>query len=524
MIEDVRFYLALFFRRIHLFLLVFIAVTGTGLTIAFSLPPVFRAEAKLLVESPQIPDDLAASTVRTATAEILSVIEQRVLTRSNLLELADRFNIYGDDVIVSADDIVTGMRKRTVISLPNARTTAGIVTVSFEAPTGALSARVTNELVTQILQQNVALRNEAAGETLQFFEQEVDRLDGALAQKGTEILAFKLENQDALPDSLDFRRTRYASVQERYFQSERELASLVDRKSRLEELYANSDAPVETKQLSPEAQRLRELEYELASSLSFFSEQNPRVKVLRAQIESLQAVVDAQEADATDEQTGEPANAFDFQLADIEAQIANLEDQRTLMEAELTALEETIQTTPGNAIGLGTLERDYENIRIQFNRATASLSEAQTGERIEALSKGQRITVVEQAVAPSEPSSPNRRKISIFSIAGGIAAGLGLISLLELLNSTVRRPVEITKTLGLRPMATIPYLRTRKQTLQRRLVIATFVVVVGGGIPFGLFLLHTYYLPMDLMIEKLSDRLGVSEFLDQFVVVEAEAN
>ncbi len=64
MIADIKFYLSLFLRRFHYFLLVAMAVSAVGITMAYTLPSVYEAEARLLVESPQIPGDLAESTVR----------------------------------------------------------------------------------------------------------------------------------------------------------------------------------------------------------------------------------------------------------------------------------------------------------------------------------------------------------------------------------------------------------------------------------------------------------------------------
>ena len=93
--------------------------------------------------------------------------------------------------------------------------------VSFEAPTAVLSATVTNEVVTLILQENVEIRTSVAGQTLEFFTEEVARLDQELATRGAEILAFQERNLEALPDSLEFRRQQQSAAQERLAQVER---------------------------------------------------------------------------------------------------------------------------------------------------------------------------------------------------------------------------------------------------------------------------------------------------------------
>ena len=62
---DLRFYFALLLRRLPYFLIFTVAGAAVGVTLALTLPPSFEAQARLVVESEQIPDELAASTVRT---------------------------------------------------------------------------------------------------------------------------------------------------------------------------------------------------------------------------------------------------------------------------------------------------------------------------------------------------------------------------------------------------------------------------------------------------------------------------
>src|SRR5690606_38155425 len=87
---DFRFYLWLFLRRLPLFLTVVVLVAGLGIALTLLWPPSYQATAKILVESPQIPADLAKSTVPTSAAEQFQIIQEDVLSRESLLSLADR--------------------------------------------------------------------------------------------------------------------------------------------------------------------------------------------------------------------------------------------------------------------------------------------------------------------------------------------------------------------------------------------------------------------------------------------------
>ncbi|MGO4611149.1 hypothetical protein AB4142_32945, partial [Variovorax sp. 2RAF20] len=69
--------------------------------------------AKVLVEAPQIPSELARSSVAIGAIEQLQVLQQQIITRKNLIELANRLGIYADTEERPADDdIVADLRSR----------------------------------------------------------------------------------------------------------------------------------------------------------------------------------------------------------------------------------------------------------------------------------------------------------------------------------------------------------------------------------------------------------------------------
>lgn len=514
---DFRFYLSLFLRRLHYFLIVLLLGSAVGLTLAWVLPPVFKAEALLVVESPQIPGDMAASTVQTAATEQLQIIQQRILTRDRLIEMANRFRIYAPAPgeaprLMSGDDIVRDLRRRIrMVVSGGGRSGSGqatLVTVGFEAPSAQMAAEVANEVVTLILRENVAMRTSVAGQTLEFFTQEVERLDRELSAQGAEILAFKEAHQDALPDSLDFRRRQQVAAQERLLQLERDEAQLKDRRAGLVTLYETTgqvQAPAGVQ--SAEAKQLQALRDQLSGMLITLSPQNPRVKMLEAQIAQLEKVVAAQAAGS-----GETAglSPLEIQLADIDRQLKFLAATREQVSAELEDLKRSIAATPGNAIALDKMERNYANTRAQYDRAVADKARAETGDTIEALAKGQRISVIEQAVAPQKPVSPNRQLIAAGGIFAGLAGGLALVLLIELTRNAVRRPVDISAGLGIAPFATLPLLRTPGQQRRRRVVIAAAFALVILAIPAGLWVVHERVMPLDLLFERLWARTGLA--------------
>lgn len=526
MTMDLGFYFRIFLRRLPYFLVLLVLGTAAGLTLAVILPPVYEAEATLIVESEQIPDKLAASTVQTEATEQLQIIQQRILTRDILLEMANRLDIYAGSEFarMPADEKVEDLRNRISIVTTggaasyNRPAQATIVTVGFEAPNARMAAAVTNELVTLILQENLEMRTTVAGQTLDFFTREVQRLDQDLARLSARILSFQEENLNALPDSLEFRRAQQSDLQERLSQLEREEATIRDRRSRLVELYERTGrvttGPQDRRMLSPEEQRLAQLKEEYASSVAVLSLENPKVTVLKARIAALEKTVAEQRAersgDAEDAETGEPMTDYELELADLDGQLEYISETKARIAAQMDELSASIAATPGNAVTLDALQRDYRNVQDQYNQAVANRARAETGDMIESLSKGQRITVVEQAIAPREPTRPNRQKVAVAGVGAGLMAGLGLVLLLEVLNSAVRRPADLSAALGITAFGAVSYIRTREEIRRRRLILFTAFLVVLVGVPAGLWLVDTRVTPLEPLFNRVLERVNLA--------------
>lgn len=509
---DIKFYLSIFWRRFPYFVVVATLIGAIGVSVASVLPPTYRASALLLVESPQIPSNMASSTVQTSAPQEIAIIQQRLTTRATLIDTANRLGIYQGRAALSPDEVVADMRRRLTIRSAGMGRGGGAptISVSFEDSDARLAAQVANEFVGMIERENVEMRRGMAGETLRFFNDEVNRLSQEISIQRNRILQFRLENRDSLPESLQFRSNRQTSLQDRFRQFERELAAIDERRARLTELFQTTGRlSREPTQTEVELARARE---QFQSATRLYSPQNPRVRIIQARIDELESLVAQEQAGGTDQLTAQ----FEQMLAEMDAEKAAIEARRVETEAEIASLQETIDATTTVGIRLSEMERELNSVQGQHSNAISRLAQAQMGERIELLSKGQRITVLEQASVPRSPTSPNRPQIAAAGVGAGMAAGLGLVALLELLNRSIRRPIEITRKMGITPIAALPYVRTRRQTLFRRVVIGLALVFSLVGVPLALWALHTYYLPLDLLINRLLDVSGINKLLASF--------
>ena len=518
---DFSYFLSRFWRRMHWFVLVAAAISGAAILVAREMPPTYDSQMRLLVEAPQID----GATVVENPLQQLDVMEQRLMTRANLLTIAREQNAFEDMRLMTPDEIVSAMRAGTSIGRPGGRNPVPLVTISFSGRSGPVAAGVLNSYLTIIQQEDVERRTVVAGQTLDFYDEEVERLSALLDDRSEAILSFQNANADALPSMLAARMRQQETLQDRLLQAERDLDSLERQREQLTRLFEASDGMSglggeEGGPSTPAERELDKLRSQLQSALAIYSDTNPRVRVLRSQIAQAEAAVAAEaalaagigsdpDADDVDPQQAQRQALFEAQMSELDARGEILVETRDSAQARLEEVGDVIDRIPANSISLSALEREYANVRAQYDSAVSRRSQAATGERIESLSRGQRIAVVEPPTVPSGPSGPDKVLIAGGGTAAGVFAGLALVVLMELLNGAPRRARDITAKLGVTPFATIPFVPTRRDTIRRRGVKIAIILIGLVGVPAALYAVHTLYRPLDLLVRDIAQMAGL---------------
>jgi uncharacterized protein involved in exopolysaccharide biosynthesis len=318
---DLGYFVGIFNKRIFHFAIPFVLVLITGLLVVAIQRPIYRAEGKILVESPQIPTDLVEPTVTAAATERIQVIQQRLMSRDSLAPIIDKFGLFSSQRQYMTDgQILDLMRERSHIALIDLNTQIGgnpglmqaknsaiAFTVSFDYEKPDLATKVANQFLTAILDEDVRARTNRATETTEFLAQEVKRLQGKLDAINGQI--FQIKQQAADP--------------------------------------AHASETV-SDPLKLKISELTELQGQLVAQTSVHSEEWPAVKSLKKRIAALQSEIS--NAPKTD-QARPPADK------DIDA----LQQQQTAIETDLDTTSRKL-----TAARLGeSMERNQQSEHLQ---------------------------------------------------------------------------------------------------------------------------------------------------------------
>jgi uncharacterized protein involved in exopolysaccharide biosynthesis len=319
---DLSYYLAILRKRFLYFFLPFLFVSAAGGAATVLWPPTYMSEGKILVESQQIPTDLVRPTVTSTAKERIQVIQQRVMTRDNLLALLDKYKLYPDRRDrLSRTELLDLMRENIhvePIDLDQASGRASqtiALKVGFSDRSPQVATQLANELVTLFLNEDARNRTNRAMETTRFLARESQRLEGELAAIETKLAEAKRQ----------FRASSLSGG-----------------------LAAD---PSGNAQVSP----LTAVKMELAQKRTVYSKSHPVIKRLEAQLAALQKMEGAGSQSGS-QSTGQGQSNISADDA-LEAVVA----QRNSIQKNLEAANQKLA-----AARLGeSLERDQFSERLQ---------------------------------------------------------------------------------------------------------------------------------------------------------------
>lgn len=508
-------YLSILRRRAIYLNGIFVTVMLISVMVAIALPPTYRATGTIMVESQQVSDNVIATTVRSQLDEQINIIKQRIMSRDNLLQLANKHNIFkGNKGALSSSELIDKMRDRIIIEPDNSSTSirtnrqgqqALAFTLSFEDRHPDVALDVTNDLINLFLDWNVKLRTEGATETTEFLTQEAEKLKTEVDRLEKLIADYKQQNKNALPEQLALRMTMLSRAENDLREVERDLRSTKEEIRTLEVELAAAKHGLGADENS--SQSLPALKAELARLSSIYKESHPDIRRLQRKIDAMEKAID-QPASATTTTPTLAVYRIQSKIDSDKARLISLNQQKEMLQHKISENEGAMILTPKVGQGLDVLLRDRDSAQKKFEELRNKRMNAKIAENLESEKKSGRLSVLEPPLLPEKPYKPNRVKIILIGFFLALLSSGGIIMLLETMNQRIRGSEALTHVLGYRPLAIIPYLTIQEDLERKKRILKLAMVTALSVLLVVLLALHFLYIPIDELIIKILARIS----------------
>jgi succinoglycan biosynthesis transport protein ExoP len=558
-----------------------LAITaGTVMTIiilaAFLWPKTYRSQAIILIEQQDIPTDLVQTTITSYAQQRIEEIKQRIMTIGNIIGIVEEFELYTERELerITRTEIAEDFRSAVsikpisaeVVDPRSGRPSLAIIafSLSFDGENPSKVQKITNEITTLYLDENLKDRTAQTKSTSDFLTAESDVLSGQLEDLDEKIAFFKEKNKGALPEQNQFNLSVVDRTELQINDLDFQIKELQKRKIQLEgdltQISPSAPTMLSNGQMVlGKADRLKALQSQIRQYESIYHPQHPSLQRIRREINALLDGSDglgdqhkemveqlSQERDilATLEgkytadhskilQSKRVIDGLELSLADsvqMDAEVTPDNPAYLVLRTRLNATNEDIRNNSEKIKVLRVkieryegylsrapqiekeyqyLLRDYHNTRIKYQEIRAKTMSADLAQNLESERKGERFTLIQPPELPIDPVSPNRTAMVFLAVILGLGVGLGVVIMLEAMSAAVFGAAEVTALTGIAPLAIIGYMETQEEEghhNRKRILIVLGLICIGL---LAMLLFHLFVKPLDVTWYILLRKFGI---------------
>ncbi|PWG02107.1 exopolysaccharide biosynthesis protein [Sphingosinicella humi] len=340
---------------------------------------------------------------------------------------------------------------------------SSLVEVSFTSPDPALSRRIVNSWTEHFIGSNLDRRFEATSYARKFLEDRLEQLRQRLEASERQLVAYAAQ-QGIINVVSEERGAAGSTVRERSLLSE-ELLSLSNElaKSTADRIRAgslvNGDAGASARALENDAlnmmrQKRAEAAAEYSNMMATFGPDYPPAQALEQELAALERSITAEEARVAKSISGEYQNALRREQV-LASRVGDL--KRQMIDLQRRNIQYNI------------FQRDVDTNRELYNGLLQRYKEVGIAGGVGT----NNISIVDPAILPEEPSSPNLILNLLMALIGGCIVAAGIVLALEQIDEAVKEPADVVGSLGTAVLGVIPssvgdpldYLQDRKSDI-----------------------------------------------------------
>lgn len=480
--QQIREYLDLARRRKMWIILIALAISVCTGVVASRLPNVYRAETVILVDPQKVPDSYVPSTVSSSVSDRLSTMRQQVMSPTQLGRVIDDLRLFPSlRDKVSRQDLVARMQKSTTIEVvdPGGQR-LGAFRIAYSGADPHQSADVANRLASMFIQTNLKVRQSQFNGTAQFLESELQETKHQLEQKEQTLQAVKNRYILDLPESKQYHLEALNNLRDQLRASQDQVSRASQSKMYLESMEGMNAPIVELDSAagpaSPYQAQIQKLDTQLKQLQERYGPNYPEVRKVRDQLNQLKAksgsetpAVAIQDTPAVVAKKSTRNPVIEAQRNKLDQEIQDQTKRQADLQQQIQYHISKLERVPVVEQQIAGLMRDYDSLRTHYNQLQEKKLGAEMASELETHEAGERFVVLDPAVPPNRPFSPNRALIIGAGLVLGILAGIAVAIIIEMSDESVRHEREAAQIFGKPILVGIPKIITDQQHAWNRL-------------------------------------------------------
>ncbi len=320
----------------------------------------------------------------------------------------------------------------------------GLVQIGFQSSNPRLAQDIVNTLVEEFYNYSIEARYEATRQASDFLTEQIAQLRTELEVKQRELQRYGQEkNLMFLSNQEDTAVGEFSNLYNAYLQAQ---IKRVNKESVLRELRGlNLDALSTPTRISNATVSGLLTDYlktkiEYDEKLKFYQETYPEMQRLKSRLDTQKAQLQTEIRNARDGAESEYRAA--------------LKEEGTL-KAMMGDQKRDVVESSSNKVRYNVLKAEVDGAQTLLSFLLSKQQETQVSARV----TGQRtsdIRIIDKALLPNSPVSPNVMRNILVSIMWGLFLGLGLAFTVEFMDTSLKTPEDVEKLTGLASLGLIP--------------------------------------------------------------------
>jgi len=470
--SEILRYVNLVAEKRYLFILVSLSLMSVIVWGSYFIPKKYEAKSSILIESNVIEQLVKGIAITPSMDERIRVLRETMLSRSLVLSVLRKLDLDSRAEDEAAlEEMIRDFQEKTNLRMQKDR----LVTVSFRSEDPALSRDYVNTLVNSYVEANIFAKREEANDATKFLEKQVSLFKEKMDKGEDAIIKFRQEQgiYIAMDEGSLIKEIKdYNSQIEGIGLKRNEL--IASRDSIKKQLESEQPFTVSVYSKKGLDNAIESLENKLQQLLIKYTENYPEVIRTRAQIEALKNQNGGEfeknfNADSDSEiSTANPMyQELKQKVIEADAEIESLNAKEKHLNTMIAQKEHDLRNIPENKKKLADLIKERDSYQGVYQSLLMRLGQSEVSKQMEIEDKTTTFRIIEPAILPSAPVSPNRVRMILAGIVVGFLCGFGLIFFLDHSDNSIKT-IDSLKSLGIPIFAIIPKMQSSEETIRRR--------------------------------------------------------